>query len=77
MRFPTQKLLVELAIAGTAFTQIATADDLSSAVEADYEQHLGTLFDYFHRNPELSSMETKTAARHDLWLRTRTPGPVP
>jgi len=47
----------------TAFTQIATANDLSKSVEADYGQHLGALFDYFHRNPELSSMETKTAAR--------------
>ena len=63
MRFPTFKLLLALGIASTAFTQPATADDLSNAVEADYDQHLGALFDYFHRNPELSSMETKTAAR--------------
>lgn len=63
MRIPPLKLLLALVIATTALTQIATADNLSSAVEADYDQHLGTLFDYFHRNPELSSMETKTAAR--------------
>ena len=48
-----------------AFTLSSTAlaDDLSSAVEKDYKQHLEALFDYFHRNPELSSMETNTAAR--------------
>jgi hippurate hydrolase len=39
------------------------ADDLSEMASEDYDQHLGALFDYFHRNPELSSLETKTAAR--------------
>ena len=41
-----------------AFTLSSTAlaDDLSSAVEKDYKQHLEALFDYFHLNPELSSM---------------------
>ncbi len=39
------------------------ADELSSGVEKDYDQYLGALFDYFHRNPELSMMETNTAAR--------------
>jgi len=63
MRFPTLKLLLALVIVSTGFTQTAAADDLSNAVEADYDQHLGALYDYFHRNPELSSMETKTAAR--------------
>ncbi|MDH3903340.1 MAG: M20/M25/M40 family metallo-hydrolase, partial [Xanthomonadales bacterium] len=63
MRFPTLMLLLAISITGTAFTQMARADDLSNAVEADYDQHLEALFDYFHRNPELSSMEIKTAAR--------------
>ncbi len=39
------------------------ADALSSAIETDYKLHLEPLFDYFHRNPELSMMETNTAAR--------------
>ncbi len=39
------------------------AQDLEQSVERDYQQHLGALFDYFHRNPELSMLETKTAAR--------------
>ncbi len=52
------------AVLASAFlTQPLVADELSEAVEKDYEQHLGALFDYFHRNPELSSMEIKTAAR--------------
>lgn len=45
------------------------ADELEDAVEADYKAHLGALFDYFHRNPELSGMETKTAARLSKELR--------
>ena len=36
---------------------------LSAAVDQDYAANLAPLFDYFHRNPELSFMEVKTAAR--------------
>ncbi|MFK7828370.1 MAG: amidohydrolase [Congregibacter sp.] len=39
------------------------ADSLDDAVTQDYKDHLGELFVYFHQNPELSFMETKTAAR--------------
>ena len=63
MRFPKLKLLLALGLAGVVFTQATSADELSDAVEVDYDQHLAALFDYFHRNPELSSMEVKTAAR--------------
>ena len=41
----------------------ALADDLKSAIEKDYDDHLAALFDYFHRNPELSTIEFKTAKR--------------
>ena len=41
----------------------AAADDLSKAVQRDYKRHLDDLFIYFHQNPELSTMEHKTAAR--------------
>ena len=37
------------------------AQTLSQAIDADYEQELGALFDHFHRNPELSFLETETA----------------
>lgn len=36
---------------------------LRDAIQADYDEHLWSLFDHWHRNPELSLMETKTAAR--------------
>lgn len=39
------------------------ASELSSAVDKDYKNHLASLWDHFHRNPELSLMEKKTAKR--------------
>ena len=36
---------------------------LERQVRQDYRAHLGELFAHFHRNPELSLMETETAAR--------------
>lgn len=36
--------------------------DIVQAVEADYAVHLEALFLDFHRNPELSLLETRTAA---------------
>jgi amidohydrolase len=42
---------------------VLSAEALEQAVAADYRSHLGALFDYFHRNPELSGMEQRTAAR--------------
>jgi hippurate hydrolase len=44
-------------------SQSAQADSLTQQVQVDYNKHLGGLFDYFHRNPELSMMEKETAAR--------------
>ena len=41
----------------------AHATDLGESVDKDYEEHLGELFDHFHRNPALSLVEYKTAAR--------------
>ena len=43
--------------------------DLSAAVKADYDKSLGSLWDHFHRKPELSVVETKTAARMAKELR--------
>ena len=58
-----RKLLAALLALATWYTTPSWADDLSDAIQKDYQQHLGELFDYFHRNPELSTMEVKTAAR--------------
>lgn len=57
-------LLPRLAlILGAAAAIPAAASDLSQAVAKDYDTHLAALFDHFHRNPELSFLETRTAAR--------------
>ncbi len=39
------------------------ASDLGTAVQQDYDDYLWPLFDHFHRNPELSTIEHETAAR--------------
>jgi hippurate hydrolase len=51
------------ALAATAYCASTTAADLQSNVDEDYQSYLATLFDHFHRNPELSLVESKTAAR--------------
>ncbi|WP_235976612.1 amidohydrolase [Sandaracinobacteroides hominis] len=48
---------------------------VQKAVAEDWNGYLGPLFDYFHRNPELSFVETRTAARMAKELRT-VPGMV-
>ena len=45
-------------------------DALGSAVSDDYESYLGDLFLHFHRNPELSFLEHRTAARMAEELRS-------
>jgi hippurate hydrolase len=58
-----------------AITALATASpalaepDYAAAIRADYQHSLGPLFDWFHRNPELSFKETATAARMTRELR--------
>ena len=47
---------------GAASAQTGDAA-LKAAVQADYQANLGALFDWFHRNPELSGQEVRTAAR--------------
>lgn len=44
-------------------TSAQSAVGLREAIDADYGRHLWPLFDHLHRNPELSLMETNTAAR--------------
>ena len=52
-----------------ATTPALAAPDFAPAVKADYDKSLGALWDHFHRNPELSYLETKTAARMAQELR--------
>ena len=46
-----------------------SASELSDAIDTDYDEHLWPLFDHFHRNPELSLIETETASRMARELR--------
>ncbi len=48
-----------LAAASGAFAQ----DDLAASIAADYDANLAALFTHFHKNPELSHREFKTAER--------------
>ncbi|CAM3137128.1 Uncharacterized hydrolase YxeP [Sphingomonas antarctica] len=47
----------------------ARADDLAASIKADYDKSLAVMWDDFHRNPELSFMEVKTAAKMAANLR--------
>ena len=47
----------------------AAEPDYAAAVKADYDRDLHALWDSFHRNPELSFKEVKTAARMAAELR--------
>lgn len=51
------------------------APDYAPAIKADYDKSLGALWDYFHRNPELSFREFNTSARMAKELRA-VPGMV-
>ena len=42
---------------------LMAADSIHDAVAKDYDNYLSDLFVHFHKNPELSLVETKTAAR--------------
>lgn len=64
------KTLVGIAIATSMTGNIAMAkSDLSASIDKDYKNHLGELFVHFHKNPELSLIENKTAARMAKELR--------
>ncbi|MES2899783.1 MAG: amidohydrolase [Pseudomonadota bacterium] len=57
------KLLRAAVLMGATCSLPALAADLTQAIAKDYDSHLASLYDHFHRNPELSFLETKTAAR--------------
>ena len=59
-------ILISSALSVSAFTTgnvLAFEQNTTDAIAKDYQQHLAPLWDHFHRNPELSLMETKTAKR--------------
>ncbi len=66
-RFPYVIALFLVAV--LAATGTSSAQDLGDAIAEDYRTELETLFEHFHRNPELSFLEHKTAARLAAELR--------
>ncbi|MFS0772811.1 amidohydrolase [Sphingomonas sp. 1P08PE] len=61
-------------LAATALSLIATPalaePDYAAAIRADYDKTLAAMWDDFHRNPELSFKEVRTAARMAAALRS-------
>ena len=59
-----KNLTKRLLVISLALLSIQTqANEIKSVIDKDYQQHLASLWDHFHRNPELSLMEFKTAKR--------------
>jgi amidohydrolase len=56
------RLKLALLVGALAATPALAVPEFAPAVAADYRDHLEALFLDFHRNPELSYMETRTAA---------------
>ncbi|MFN0044964.1 MAG: amidohydrolase [Sphingorhabdus sp.] len=71
-----KKTMILALLGGALLTAPVTArPDYSASVKADYDKSLAALWDHFHRNPELSFREFKTAARMAQELRA-VPGMV-
>ena len=58
-----------LATTAPALAAEVTPADLEKAVAQDWSTYLAPLYDHFHRNPELSTVEVNTAARMAKELR--------
>lgn len=59
-----------LLLATTLFlAPAAYSSELSESIQQDYDGHLGALWDHFHQNPELSTLEFRTAERMASELR--------
>lgn len=57
-----------ICFAAILFCMPAMSSGLNDAVKKDYDGYLADLFDHFHRNPELSTVETETARRMAMEL---------
>ena len=58
-----QKSIIALVSALLVCATSVSASDLSASVKEDYDSYLADLWDHFHRNPELSLVEFRTAER--------------
>jgi amidohydrolase len=71
-----QKKLILALLGGAVLSgSVMAKPDYSADIKADYDKSLAALWDHFHRNPELSFREFKTAARMAQELRA-VPGMV-
>ncbi|MGI9328756.1 MAG: amidohydrolase [Pseudomonadales bacterium] len=70
MHFPA-KITMQIMAIGLLLAQAPGlwARNLPTTIQAEYDSRLGLLFEHFHRNPELSLIEHKTAARMAKELR--------
>jgi amidohydrolase len=57
-----------ICLSAVLFSVPAYSGELGDAVQADYDDYLAPLFDHFHRNPELSTVEHETARRMAMEL---------
>ena len=57
-----RRTIIATLLAAAGASPAAGAPDYTAQIKADYDRDLGKLWDQFHRNPELSFRETKTAA---------------
>jgi len=58
------KKYIVIAIAINLFSlSVSSAESLTDAIAKDYDNHLSDLFVHFHKHPELSNQENKTAER--------------
>ena len=64
-----KKFLAALASALLVCVSTVHASELSDSIKQDYDDYLAPLWDHFHRNPELSLVEFKTAERMAQELR--------
>jgi hippurate hydrolase len=62
MRHTLLSLAVASSLLVVSSTSLAT-NDLSLTIQQDYKSYLSPLFKHFHANPELSTVENKTAER--------------
>ena len=58
-----QRTLLAAAVVLLSSAPALAQSEFSAAIKADYDKSLGTLWDHFHRNPELSFREFATSAR--------------
>ena len=64
-----RKKITALLSAFFVISNPVASSELSESVKQDYDNHLANLWDHFHRNPELSLVEFRTAERMAKELR--------